>query len=66
MSRVLILIAALIVFRVSLVRRRRRSFTELSPYMNSLDGLVSPCQLSAVLEETHKFKATSPPGRAAS
>ncbi len=66
MSRVLLLIAAIIFFRTFLVRRRRRSFTAPSPYMNALDGLVSPRTLSSILEETHNFRAQAQRGRAAS
>lgn len=65
MSRILVLIAAIILFRTFLVRRRRRSFTEPSPYRNSLDGLVSPHHLSSILEETHNFKAIGQRGRVA-
>ena len=64
MSRVLVLIAAIIFFRSFLLRRRRRFVTEPSPYMSALDGVVSPRTLSSILEETHNFRAQR--GRAAS
>ena len=57
MSRVVVLIAAIIFFRTFLVRQRRRSLTGTSPYMNSLDGLVSSQQLSAVMDELNNYKA---------
>ena len=55
MLRVLVLIAALIILRESLLRKRRRSLTAISPYMNSLDEAMSAQQLSLALEETAKF-----------
>lgn len=56
MLRVLVLIAALIILRESLLRKRRRSLPAMSPYMNSLDGALSAQQLSLALEETAKFQ----------
>jgi hypothetical protein len=46
MLRVLVLIAAVLFFRAFLPRKSKRSPTEVSPYMNSLDGLLSEEQLS--------------------
>jgi hypothetical protein len=51
MLRALILIFAILIFRELLPRRTRRSPTAASPYMNSLDSLMSASQLSAALEE---------------
>jgi hypothetical protein len=56
MLRVLALIAALIVLRECFVRRRKRSRTANSPYMNSLDGAVGVERLSLALEEAAKFR----------
>ncbi len=66
MSRVLVLIVAIIFFRTFLARRRRRPFTAPSPYMSALDGVVSPRTLSSILEETHNFRAQERHGRTAS
>lgn len=55
MLRLLVLIAAILVFRVFLPRKKKRSPTEPSPYMNSLDSLLSPQQVSAALEEISHF-----------
>ena len=55
MLRVLVLIAALVILRESLLRKRRRSLTAASPYMNTIDGLISAQQLSLALDETAKF-----------
>ena len=63
MSRALILIAAVILFREFLPRQPRRSPTAISPYMNSLDGLMSAKQISLVMEELHlqeTLRAASP------
>jgi hypothetical protein len=51
MSRALVLIAAVLFFREFLPRRPRQSPTAISPYMNSLDGLLSPQQISSVMDE---------------
>ena len=51
MSRALVLIAAILLFREFLPRRRRKSPTEISPYRNSLDGLMSAQQISLVMDE---------------
>lgn len=56
MSRVLVLVAALILFRTALARRRSRSLTAVSPYMNSLDGAMSAEQLSIAMEELDKLR----------
>ncbi|HVP55463.1 MAG TPA: hypothetical protein VMU45_10750 [Candidatus Eisenbacteria bacterium] len=51
MSRALLLIAAFLFFREFLPRKTRRSPSSVSPYMNSLDGLVSPEQISLVMDQ---------------
>jgi hypothetical protein len=51
MLRALVLLAAFVLFRAFLPRKARRSSTQTSPYMNSLDGLLSAEQLSAALDE---------------
>jgi hypothetical protein len=51
MLRALILVSAILLFRAFLPNKPRRSPTAASPYMNSLDGLMSASQLSSVLEE---------------
>lgn len=51
MLRVLVLIGAIMFFRSLLVRKRRRSLSTTSPYMNPLDGLMSPGELSSVMDE---------------
>jgi hypothetical protein len=51
MLRALILIAAFLLFREFLPRRRRHSSTATSPYMNSLDGMLSAEQVSLVMDE---------------
>ena len=64
MSRVLVLVAAIIFFRTFLIRPRPRSLTQTSPYMNSLDGLVSPQQLSSLMEELDRYNTEGPRSRA--
>jgi hypothetical protein len=61
MSRVLVLVAALILFRSMLARKRSRSLTAVSPYMNALDGAISAEQLSVAMEEFDKRRQA--PGR---
>ena len=51
MSRALVLIAAVLFFREFLLRPARRSPTAISPYMNSLDGLLSAEQVSLAVDE---------------
>jgi len=51
MLRALVLIAFIVFFRTFLTRPARRSPSHMSPYMNSLDGMISAQQLSAVLDE---------------
>jgi hypothetical protein len=51
MSRALVLIAAALFFREFLLRPARRSPTAISPYMNSLDGLLSAEQVSLAVDE---------------
>lgn len=63
MSRVVVLIAAIIFFRTFLVRPRRRSLTGTSPYMNSLDGLVSADELSSLMDEFDRLNTHAHRGR---
>lgn len=69
MLRALVLIAAILVFRTFLPRNSRRSPTAPSPYMNSLDGLMSAAQISAALEEieatTGRSQRNAVPARSA-
>jgi hypothetical protein len=51
MLRALMLISAIVFFREFLLRPARRSPTAISPYMNSLDGLLSAEQVSRAVEE---------------
>lgn len=51
MLRALVLIAAFIFFRSLFSRKRRRSSTAISPYMNSLDGMMSAEQISQALDD---------------
>jgi len=51
MLRILVLIGAIMFFRSLFVRKRSRSLTSTSPYMNSLDGMLSAAQLSATMDE---------------
>jgi hypothetical protein len=54
MSRALILIAAALLLREFWPRRRRTSPTAISPYMNSLDGLLSAQQISLAMDELRR------------
>jgi hypothetical protein len=64
MSRALVLIAAVLLFREFLPRRPRQSPTAISPYMNSLDGLLSPQEISLVMDDLRSHE--SPAATAAS
>ena len=61
MTRALILIVAVLLFREFLPRKSRRSPTAISPYMNSLDGLVSAKQLSLAMDEARLPETGLPP-----
>ncbi len=50
MLRAVVLITAFILFRTFVVPRRRRSSTAISPYSNSLDGMMSAEQISEALD----------------
>lgn len=50
MLRIVILIVALIVLRPLLVGRRHKS-ENASPYGNALDGMLSPMQVSEILDD---------------
>jgi hypothetical protein len=65
MLRILVLIGAIMFFRSLLVRKRNRSLTTTSPYMNSLDGMLSAAQLSATMEELRLSELISRSGRTA-
>ena len=64
MLRVLVLIGAIMFFRSLLVRKRRRSLSTTSPYMNSLDGLMSAGELSSVMDELRFAEVTRNQGEA--
>jgi len=55
MSRAVVLLVALFLFRTILPRRKRRYSPAMSPYHNSLDGALSPHQVSAILDDIHSF-----------
>ena len=57
MLRALVLIAALIFFRTFLARKRQRSTMAVSPYMNSLDGMMSAEQISQALDDFEQVKS---------
>ena len=59
MSRVLVLLVAIIFFRTFLGCKRRRSMTATSPYMNSLDSLLSAEELSVALNEMSEMEKLS-------
>ena len=55
MARALVLIFALVFLRKVVNKARRGSSPTMSPYKNSLDGAMSPQQLSLVLADIHSF-----------
>ena len=55
MLRFLLLIVAMLILRALLPRRRSGSPTAISPYINSLDGLMSDQQVSSVLDGIEPF-----------
>jgi hypothetical protein len=57
MLRALVLLAAIVFFRTFLPGKPRYSPTQTTPYINSLDGLLSAEQLSSALEEVSRFEA---------
>jgi len=65
MLRILVLIGAIMFFRSLLVRKRSRSLTSTSPYMNSLDGMLSAAQLSAAMDDLRISELLSNSGRPA-
>lgn len=56
MLRALVLISAIVFFREFLLRPARRSPTAISPYMNSLDGLLSAEQVSRVVDQVRLYE----------
>src|SRR5215472_11707883 len=58
MSRALVLMAAVLLFREFLPRRARKSPTAISPYMNSLDGAMSAQQISFVMDELRRQESS--------
>jgi hypothetical protein len=56
MFRALVLLAAIVFFRTFLFRAARHAPTQASPYMNSLDGLLSAEQLSSTLDDISQFE----------
>ena len=65
MLRILVLIGAIMLFRSLLVRKRSRSLTATSPYMNSLDGMLSAAQLSAIMDDLRISELIAKSGRPA-
>lgn len=64
MLRALVPIAAFVLFRSVLSRKRQPSSTAISPYMNSLDGMMSAEQISQALDsyarlDSSRIKALS-------
>ena len=57
MLRAFVLLGALLFFKAFLPRRKRRSPTEISPYMNSLDSLMSSEQISLSLDNFRGFRS---------
>ena len=57
MLRVLVLIGAFLFFCTVLPNKARRSTTSVTPYMNGLDGTLSPQQVSSVLDETITYES---------
>ena len=57
MFRVLVLIGAILFFRVVLPRTSPRSPTAITPYMNALDGMMSAEQVSSVLDEVTPYES---------
>ena len=51
MFRALVLISAIVFFREFVLRPARRSPSAISPYMNSLDGLLSAEEVSRIVDE---------------
>jgi len=63
MTRALVLLAAFVFFRTFLAPKKQSSPTEISPYMNSLDGLISAQQLSSAIDELTQFEKRASRGR---
>jgi hypothetical protein len=64
MLRALVLIAAFFFFRAVLSRKPKSCSSAMSPYMNSLDGMMSADQISQALDNYAKLKVNrlkSPP-----
>ena len=57
MFRVLVLIGAILFFRAVLPRTSQRSPTAITPYMNALDGTMSPEQVSSILHEVTPYES---------
>src|SRR5450755_2050056 len=57
MFRVLALIGAFLFFRAVLPRTPRWSPTAITPYMNALDGMMSPEHVSSVLDEVTPYES---------
>jgi hypothetical protein len=55
MFRVLVLIGTFLFFRAVLPHKPRWSPTATSPYMNALDGMLSPQEVSSVLSELTRY-----------
>ena len=60
MLRALVLLVAFCLFRTIISRRRQRSSTAMSPYMNAFDGTMSVEQVSQALERYRGMKISRP------
>jgi len=59
MLRIIILVAALCLLRPFLVGRRYGAYKKDSPYGHTLDGVLSPAQVSALLDDHEGLKVAS-------
>ena len=57
MFRVLVLIGAFLFFRAMLPRNPKRSPTAITPYVNTLDAMLSPQQVSSVMDEAMPYES---------
>lgn len=65
MLRVLVLIGLFLFFFLTTApRKSRRSPTAMTPYMNSLDGMLSASQVSSALDETMPCRSWRAGGQA--
>ena len=59
MLRALVLVAAFVFFRAVISNKRKRSSMAMSPYMNSLDGMMSAEQISQALDDLSTLPKSS-------